>query len=136
MTNDSSSLRVLVVDDEPLVRWALAETLVGAGAAVIEAADGQQAMHALAHASAPVDVVLLDYALPNARHFEVLAALRQIAPATPIVLMTVYFTPEIAREALARGACRVVAKPIEMADVPTLVREAVRQSPPPECEPL
>ena len=103
---------------------------------MIEAADGQQAIHALANASAPVDVVLLDYALPNARHFEVLATLRQIAPATPIILMTVYFTPEIAREAVARGACRVVAKPMEMTDVPTLVRDAVRQSPPPVCEPL
>ena len=136
MTNDPSSLRVLVVDDEPLVRWALAETLAAAGAEVIEAADGQQAIHALAHASARVDVVLLDYALPNTRHFEVLAALRQIAPATPIVLMTVFLHGPIAREALARGACRVVAKPIEMTDVPTLVRDAVRQSPPPVCEPL
>lgn len=125
-TNESPPLRVLVVDDEPLIRWAITETLEGAGLSVIQAADGQQARTALAAASPAVDVVMLDYALPDSRRFDVLTALRQIAPATPVILMTVYFTPEIARDALIAGACRVVAKPIDMREVPALVGSAVR----------
>jgi DNA-binding NtrC family response regulator len=124
--NESPPLRVLVVDDEPLIRWAITETLEGAGLSVIGAASGQEATTALATASPAVDVVLLDYALPDSRHLDVLTALRRIAPATPVILMTVYLTPEIAGAALFAGACHVVAKPMDMKEVPALVRSAVR----------
>jgi CheY-like chemotaxis protein len=115
-----SPLRVLVVDDEPLIAWALAETLGSKGDIVSEAANGAEAIRALANTPAP-DVVLLDYGLPDTRNLELLTTVKQMAPQSRVVLMSAYYTPELAAEAFARGASRVVSKPMEMNDVPAIV---------------
>ena len=47
MPKKSPNVRVLIVDDEPLIRWSLAETLTDEGYGVLEAADGQRALEAL-----------------------------------------------------------------------------------------
>ena len=65
MEHESPSLRVLIVDDESLIRWSVAETLGAAGHAVLEAADGATALRTLTEVSDPVDVVLLDFRLPD-----------------------------------------------------------------------
>ena len=124
MPNESSPLRVLAVDDEPLIRWSLSETLGDRGDVVIEAGSGQEAMRAFADSAVPVDVVLLDYKLPDSYHLDVLMALHQLSPTSQVIVMSAHCTPEIAKEALASGAYRVVTKPIDMKDVPALVREA------------
>jgi len=54
-------LRVLIVEDEPLIRWSIAETLANSGHSVLEASDAASAVRALKEASRPVDIVLLDY---------------------------------------------------------------------------
>ena len=56
---------MLIVDDEPLIRWSLAETLTDSGHSVIEAGDGEAAVRMLTDADRPFDVVLLDYRLPD-----------------------------------------------------------------------
>ena len=62
MAKYSASLHVLIVDDEPLIRWSLAQTLAEADHVTIEAADGAAAIRAV---SQSVDVMLLDYRLPD-----------------------------------------------------------------------
>ena len=64
MGKNSPRLRVLVVDDEPLIRWSLGETLEQSGHAVVEAGDAESAFRAVS-AGGPFDVVLLDYRLPD-----------------------------------------------------------------------
>ena len=76
---------------------------------------------ALSEAAAPVDVVLLDFQLPDVRNLSLLSAVRRRWPATRVVLMSADLTPEIVREALSLGACCVIAKPIDMLEVPALV---------------
>ena len=66
MSNTQLPLRVLVVDDEPLIRWSLAETLSDCGNQVTDVTSGHAATRALANAPEP-DVVLLDYQLPDSR---------------------------------------------------------------------
>ena len=63
--NRSPLLRVLVVDDEPLIRWSLSETLSEGGHLVSEAGDGESALRTLTAGPLPFDVVLLDYHLPD-----------------------------------------------------------------------
>jgi DNA-binding NtrC family response regulator len=115
---------VLVVDDEPLALWSIAETLSERGDIVTEVKNGAAALIAMASPSAPVDVILLDYRLPDCRDLGLLAALRRITPGCPIILMTAHGTPAIAREALELGAYRVVDKPFELHDVADLIHEA------------
>ena len=123
MPNEPSALRVLIVDDEPLIAWSLAETLADYGDIVTEAATGDAAIRALAIAPAP-DVVLLDYHLPDSHDLNLLVAVRRLAPVSRVILMSAYCTPEIAKRALSLGAHGVVAKPIDMHDVPMLVHRS------------
>ena len=124
MTNDLPALRVLIVDDEPLICWSLAETLSECGDVVTEADSGAAAIRALTAASGEVDVVLLDYRLPDSHDLRLLSAVKRLAPHSQVILMSAYCTVDIANDALALGAFRVVAKPIDMRDVPALVHAA------------
>jgi len=124
MAEKYPSLRVLIVDDEPLIRWSLAETLSECGHSVIEAGDGDAAIRALAGREAPIDVVLLDFRLPDSNDLKLLSTIRRMAPKAAVILMTAYGTPEVAKGALELGAYRVVLKPLEMPDVAELIARA------------
>jgi DNA-binding NtrC family response regulator len=124
MVNNSPKLRVLVVDDEPLIRWSLAETLEERGYAVLEAGDGQETLKALSTVAEPFDVILLDYRLPDSNDLGLLETIRTITPRTAVIMMTAFGTPEVLAGALALGAYRVVPKPFEVHDVAALVLQA------------
>jgi len=126
MLKNSARLHVLVVEDELLIRWSIAETLGRAGHIVVEAADAASAMRALAEAGKPFDVVLLDFRLPDSNDLTLFSHVRSTMPSSPVVLMTAYGTPEMTRRALELGAYRVLSKPIDMADLEPLVQEAHR----------
>src|SRR6185295_13876315 len=101
-------LHILVVDDEPLIRWSISETLGAAGHQVSEAQDAASALQALADVSEP-DLVLLDFRLPDSSDLGLLAQIRQIAPAPTA-------------GALKLGASRVLNKPFNMHDLEDIVR--------------
>jgi DNA-binding NtrC family response regulator len=113
-------LRVLVVDDEPLIRWSIAETLGAAGHEVVEAADAASARRLLGETS-DLDLVLLDLRLPDSRDLALLADIRRKAPNTPVIVMTAFGTPEITADALRMGALTVLNKPFNMHDIETVV---------------
>jgi two-component system, NtrC family, nitrogen regulation response regulator GlnG len=124
MAKYSSTCRVLIVDDEPLIRWALAETLGEQGCEVAEAGDAHGALQAVCDSGAPFDVVVLDFRLPDSRDLALLSHLRSLLPAAKIILMTAFGTPEITEGALNRGAYQVVSKPFEVAALAALVSRA------------
>ena len=124
MAKNSPHLRVLIVDDEPLIRWSLAETLTDSGHSVSEAGDGEAAVHLLTDEDRPFDVVLLDYRLPDSNDLNLLATIRRVAPSSAVIMMTAFGTPEVAAGALQLGAYRVVPKPFEVHDMAELVLEA------------
>ena len=123
MPEKSPSLRILIVDDEPLIRWSLAETLVESGHSVTEAGDGASALSALG-AEEGVDVVVLDYRLPDSSDLSLLRTIRRMAPQTAVIMMTAYGTPEMTRQAIELGAWRVVPKPFEVHEMAELVAQA------------
>ena len=128
MPKNSPKINVLIVDDEPLIRWSLSETLGDQGYSVLEAGDGKGAVEALTQSARPVDVVMLDYRLPDSNALTLLATIRTVSPLSRVVLMTAFGTPEVAREALRLGAVCVVHKPLDMQDVVDLVSRASRTS--------
>jgi two-component system response regulator (stage 0 sporulation protein F) len=121
---NSRPLRILVVDDEALIRWSLVETLSDSGHQTVEAVDGLTALRAVRDASAPFDVVFLDFRLPDSSDLTLLSRLRQLAPTTQVILLTAYGTPEVVQGALDLGVFRVIGKPFEMGDVPALASQA------------
>src|SRR5256885_2133836 len=106
MKNPAAALRVLVVDDEPLIRWSVAETLADCGYEVVETGDASGARSAVGGGEA-FDVVLLDYRLPDSDDLGLLAAIRRAAPAAQIIMMTAFGKPEVLRGAIELGAYRV-----------------------------
>ena len=115
---------MLIVDDEALIRWSLAEMLSAQGYLVLEAADGKGALAVLRNQPEAVDVIMLDYRLPDSNGLQLLTAIRGLSPHSRVVLMTAYGTPDMAADALRLGAVCVVNKPIEMDDVAGLVLQA------------
>ena len=120
----SSARRVLVVDDEPLIRWAIAETLAALGYSIAEAGDGESALEVVAEASKPFAVVLLDYHLPDSDDLTLLSTIRRMAPDSPVIMMTALGTPDLIESALQRGACCVMNKPFDMRDLAAAVQDA------------
>ena len=116
-------LRILVVEDETLIRWSIAETLAEEGHTVMEATSAATAVKAL-EAQDDIDVVLLDYRLPDSDDLGLLANVRRLQPRSAVVMMTAFGTPEMTEGALAAGAHRVVGKPFDMRDLESLVVEA------------
>jgi DNA-binding NtrC family response regulator len=121
---NSPASTVLVVDDEGLIRWSLAEMLEQEGYRVFEAGDAKHALEYVRTRSECMCVVLLDLRLPDSNDLGLLRAIRQMAPACRVILMTAYGTPEIMDEAARAGAFRVVGKPFDMTTMMGLVREA------------
>jgi DNA-binding NtrC family response regulator len=123
MVKHSPRLRVLVVDDEPLIRWSLAETLEQSGHAVVEAGDAASAIRTVSEGN-PFDVVLLDYRLPDSNDLNLLATIRKLAPASAVIMMTAFETPEVMTGALQLGAYQIIPKPFEVHEVAALVLQA------------
>jgi DNA-binding NtrC family response regulator len=117
--------RVLVVDDEPLIRWSVAETLGERGFEVVETGDAEGTRSAV-RADRPFDVVLLDYRLPDSDDLSLLASIRHASPSAQVIVMTAFGRPEVVRGALDLGAYQVISKPFEMEAIAALVAEAAR----------
>lgn len=124
MAKNSPLLRVLVVEDEGLIRWSIAQTLSNAGHTVIEADSGAAAIQALTNGHGPFDAVVLDYRLPDSNDLRLLASVRRLAPASPVILMTADGGPEVARGALNLGAYTVMNKPFEMQELEAFLVQA------------
>ena len=115
---------ILIVDDESLIRWSLAQTLEAEGFRVVEAASARETLDWL-DKDGDIGVVLLDLKLPDSGDLSLLRTLRQRAPGWQIILMTAHGTTEILDEAVDAGAFRALGKPFDMAYMVEVVRDAM-----------
>src|SRR5688572_3210785 len=94
------SLRVLVVDDEALLLWSIAEALKQRGHTVLEATSAGATRDVMSGERQPIDAVLLDLRLPDSNDLQLLDEVRRRLPHSGVVLMTAYGTPELTESAL------------------------------------
>jgi DNA-binding NtrC family response regulator len=104
-------LEVLVVDDDPAVRMAVAYALADAGHNVVEACDGEEALTACTGRA--FDVAICDVRLPKVDGLTLFRHLRQRMPSTAVILMTAYATVADAVATLREGAYDYVLKPFD-----------------------
>jgi DNA-binding NtrC family response regulator len=112
MTPTARHHRVLVVDDEKLIRWTLRERLEKEGWVVFEAETGAQALEALRQED--VELLLLDFKLPDTDGLEILRAAKERKPAPAVILMTAFASVQNAVDAMRLGAYDYVKKPFNL----------------------
>ena len=120
-----STANLLIVDDEDLVRWSLRERLSADGYAIVEAGTAAVALDRM---SGDIDLVLLDFRLPDGDGLTILRTIKQQWPDVPVVLMTAYSTVENAVEAMRLGAYHYVNKPFNLDEVAMIVEKALETS--------
>ncbi len=103
--------RILVVDDERIVRESLKALLEDEGFTVLAAASGPEALEALA--AAPFDLMLTDIKMPGMEGVEVLEKAKAAHPGLSVLMMTAYATVDTAVEAMKIGALDYLVKPFE-----------------------
>jgi DNA-binding NarL/FixJ family response regulator len=104
-------MKILVVDDHPLVRDAMSQLVVqlGGDIAVLQAPDCASALEA-AKTHSDIDLVLLDLNLPGLRGIPALERFRQQHPAMPVVIVSMFRDRETVNEAIRRGAMGFIPK--------------------------
>ena len=113
---------VLVVDDEPLIRWALVNRLKQEGYRTLEAGT---AGDAVAQHRDGADLVLLDYALPDANGLAVLKQIKESDPDTLVIMLTANTEVETAVDAMKHGAFHYATKPFDLDEVVLVVEKAL-----------
>ncbi len=110
LASPRSGSRILVVDDQPVIRSLLSDILTGEGYKVETADCGEAAMRRFQEH--PFKVVVLDVKMPGMSGFEVLRRLKQTDPSVLVVMITGFPTEEKAGEAMKQGAQAVFHKPL------------------------
>jgi two-component system response regulator AtoC len=113
---------VLVVDDEQLIRWSLSERLTAEGCTVLEAGTAREALERF---GGDVDLVLLDYRLPDSDGLRVLKKMKAAEPDVPVILLTAFSSIETAVEAMKQGAYHYANKPFNLDEIALIVAKAL-----------
>lgn len=117
---------VLVVEDDRALLRVLTDSLRDDGFAVTDAADGEQALTALA--TSEPDVLLLDITLPDMEAAELVAQMTAVCERVPIVLMSGWSHARIAEASEAIGAAATLRKPFDLDEMVATVRSAATAS--------
>jgi DNA-binding NtrC family response regulator len=123
MTSSTPAARVLVVDDEKLIRWSVAERLQRDGYEVLSAESGEQALEMLA--ATPPDLMLLDVRLPGIDGVQTLQRALTIHPDLAVLMMSAHSTVDIAVDAMKHGAVDFLVKPFPFQALDAAVERAI-----------
>jgi len=113
---------ILVVDDEPLIRWSLTERLKSEGYDLLEAGTGGAALEKLTEGP---DLVLLDYRLPDTDGVTILRKIKEFDQDILVILLTAYASVDTAVEAMKLGAYHFANKPFNLDEVAATVERAL-----------
>jgi DNA-binding NtrC family response regulator len=120
----SKEVKVLVVDDEPIVCKRLKRALSGAGW-VVEAFEDPSA--ALEHFDRQnFDIVVTDVMMDDVDGIQVLSHVLARSPRTKVIVMTAYACRDLARQAVEKGAFDFIAKPFDAEGIRTIVSRAAK----------
>ena len=118
--------RILIIDDEERMCWALKRAFNHKGYQVVTTTSGLQGID-LTKETEP-ELVILDLKMPDIDGIEVLKGIKKINPHIPIIMITAHGTIETAIEAMKIGATDYIIKPFELEEIRALVKQALHLS--------
>jgi two-component system, NtrC family, response regulator HydG len=118
--------RILICDDQDIMRDSLAATLAREGYDVVAATDGQMALQRIANGK--VDLLITDLKMPRMTGIELLTEAKKMRPELPVVLMTAFATVQTAVEAMRLGAYDYIQKPFEADEIKLLIARTLEHS--------
>jgi CheY-like chemotaxis protein len=122
--------RILVIDDDELLRATVGAMLLSGGHEVVSAADGEDGVRLFQQQ--PFDLVVCDVFMPKKEGLETVKEIRALSAATPIISMTgsyprpsggAHLDPDFLRMSKAFGATRVIAKPFKSQELLALIQQ-------------
>lgn len=114
-------LNVLVVDDQPGIRYLFESFIRDSGHRVFSAANGLEAIEMVK--KEPPDLVFMDVRMPIMSGLEALPVIKSLSPRTSVVIMTAYSADDTTNQALAKGALRTIAKPFDVDEIKSFIEE-------------
>ena len=121
-----SKKKVLVVDDEKLIRWALEKNLSHEGYEVVSVESGQDALAKLQ--AEIIDLVLLDIRLPDISGVDMLPRIKEIDNDIPVIMITADDTIRTAVSCMKAGACDYVNKPFDLEKLIVAVEKSLEDA--------
>ena len=115
--------RILVIDDEQIIRTSCVRTLTPEGYEVIVASNGKEGLELIE--KEPFRLVLLDLKMPDMDGIEVLQKIKSSRPETKVIMITGYSTVETAVKTLKLGAFGYLEKPFTPDTLLETVKEAI-----------
>ena len=119
-------MRILIVDDEEVLRDVLDAVLRREGFEVAMAASGEEALSVLDEDDS-IDLVILDIMLPGISGIDTLRAIRISNPSLPVIIITAFSSIDGAIEAMKHGAFHYIPKPFKNEEVILTVNKALEQ---------
>ena len=129
-TKDTPGMgRVLIVDDEEIVRKVLRGMLTDAGYEVVDAENGSEGIEKIGSGDNPlmVDVIVCDIRMPKINGVEAIAFFRQQYPSVPIIVLTGFPDTKMATELLTKGVTDYLVKPVDREKLLGAVKGAMAQ---------
>jgi two-component system response regulator AtoC len=115
--------KILVIDDEPILRESLQIALTATGYEVLTSRTGEEGLEIFAKENP--DLVLLDHWLPGINGDEVLGKIKEENPETPVIIMTAQGSIELAVNLMKLGAFDFLVKPFDLEQIETLVQKGL-----------
>ena len=118
--------RILIIDDEPIIRESLQVALGSSGLDVLTARTGEEGLELFGRDSP--DLVLLDHWLPGINGDEVLRRMKEASPDIPVVIMTAQGSIDLAVNLMKLGAFDFLVKPFELEQLESLVQKGLERN--------
>jgi len=124
ITTPAAKNRILVIDDEPIIRQVLTLHLHSAGYDVVCAENATEGISLVRSGS--FSLVITDYNLPDLNGLGVMAAVKSCAPDLPVIVISGFLDAELVSRVVKAGAARYLKKPFLKADVLGTVANILR----------
>lgn len=118
--------KILIVEDEQLVRWSLAQSLSKAGFEIATATNGEKAIERIKDDH--FDLVITDYNLPNINGFEVASAVKSCSPNIPVILTSAYGKNDSRLSVNQAYFDSFIEKPYDLNDVKDIVMQLLNEN--------